>query len=376
MKIGTITYHRALNYGSVLQTYALNKYLRLLGHQVETIDFATTQQAGMYKKYRPIKFNYGVVIGLLRNVYSFIYSSQFDCKNKRFDDFIRDFIPLSDFRAKDSDDLREFVKSSHYDMYFCGSDQIWNTNCGDFSSAYLLDFVDDKSRCCAYAPSIGVTKLNVESENLFKQYLSEYKKISVREKNSSKYLEKIIGRSVDTVLDPVFLLEKDEWNKIALPVDVGEKFVLGYFIGDVVGMRKYSQILAKHFNGKVVVINQNLRDLCFCGKCVQYSAGPREFIWLIKNSSIVCTNSFHAVAFSLIFNKNFFVFIDGNARNEDKPQQRIYNITELVGLESQIIDQTICGKIDMDQQINWKNVNDKLHFAIEESKNYINDCLQ
>ena len=170
--------------------------------------------------------------------------------------------------------------------------------------------------------------------------------------------------------------KKDEWNKIALPVDVGEKFVLGYFIGDVVGMRKYSQILAKHFNGKVVVINQNLRDLCFCGKCVQYSAGPREFIWLIKNSSIVCTNSFHAVAFSLIFNKNFFVFIDGNARNEDKPQQRIYNITELVGLESQIIDQTICGKIDMDQQINWKNVNDKLHFAIEESKNYINDCLQ
>lgn len=261
-------------------------------------------------------------------------------------------------------------------MYFCGSDQIWNTNCGDFSNAYLLDFVENKSCCCAYAPSIGVTKLNVESEELLKQYITDYKKISVREKNSSCYLANMIGRNVDTVLDPVFLLGKDEWDKVAKPVDIRENFVLGYFIGDVAGMRKYSQALAKHYNGKVVVINQNLRDLYIGGRNVQYSAGPREFLWLIKNSSMVCTNSFHAVAFSLIFNQNFWVFIDGEARGEEKPQQRIYNITELVGLDSRIVDQNTCGDMNMDQQIDWEKVNAKLDAAIKSSKSFINDCLQ
>ena len=61
-------------------------------------------------------------------------------------------------------------------MYICGSDQIWNTKCGDFARAYLLDFVDDKTHCCAYAPSIGVTKLNTESEKLMIEYLTDLKK--------------------------------------------------------------------------------------------------------------------------------------------------------------------------------------------------------
>ena len=96
MKIGTITFHRALNYGSVLQAYALNKYLRLLGNQVETIDFALTKQASMYRRYSPIKFNREGILVLARNLYSLIYSRQFDCKKTSFDEFIKENIPLSE----------------------------------------------------------------------------------------------------------------------------------------------------------------------------------------------------------------------------------------------------------------------------------------
>lgn len=375
MRIGTITFHRALNYGFVLQTYALNKYLRLLGNQVETIDFATTRQACMYRKFSPIKFNGGGVLGLARNVYSLIYSRQFDYKTNSFEKFIKEYIPLSDFKASSSEDLKTKIKSLNYDLYICGSDQIWNTNCGDFARAYLLDFVDDKSCCCSYAPSIGVTKLNTESEKLMIEYLTNFKRISVREKNSSVYLSKIIGRDVETVLDPVFLLEKAEWEKILNPVNIKDEYVLGYYIGDVAGMRKYSKLLAKHYHGKVVVINQNLRDLYIGNRCVKYSAGPREFLWLIKNAAVVCTNSFHAVAFSLIFNKNFYAFVDSNAKGEERPQQRIYNIIELVGLESHIVDRVTCVDININQQIDWDIVNKKLQIATENSKAYIQACL-
>ena len=158
-------------------------------------------------------------------------------------------------------------------------------------------------------------------------------------------------------------------------MNIKDNFVLGYYIGDVAGMRKYSQLLAAHYHGKVVVINQNLRDLFIGNRCVKYSAGPREFLWLIKNVSVVCTNSFHAVAFSLIFNKNFYVFIDSNAKGEEKLQQRIFNITELVRLESHIVDHVTWADINIDQHIDWDIVNTKLHTAIEASKAYIHECL-
>lgn len=128
MKIGTITFHRALNYGSVLLAYAHNKYLRLLGNQVETIDFATTRQASMYRKFSPIKFNRRI-LGRARNFYSLIYSCQFDCKTNNFEQFIEENIPLSEYKASTSEDLKTKIKSVNYDLYICDSDQIWNTNC-------------------------------------------------------------------------------------------------------------------------------------------------------------------------------------------------------------------------------------------------------
>lgn len=55
MRIGIITYHRAENYGSVLQAYALNKYIRDLNKQyeVETIDYYNQAQMEMYTLFQP-----------------------------------------------------------------------------------------------------------------------------------------------------------------------------------------------------------------------------------------------------------------------------------------------------------------------------------
>lgn len=375
MKIGTITYHRARNYGSVLQTYALSKYLRYQGHDVETIDFFTNDQSNMYKKYEQIKLNKSGIMSIARNLQTLLYSKQFDEKNKKFNDFILQNIPLTPFSSHSSEDLKKKNLSDQFDLFICGSDQIWNTNCGDFAQAYLLDFVTDKSKCCAYAPSIGITKVEKQSEELFKKYLVHFKKLSVREHNSSVYLENLIHRKVATVLDPVFLLDCREWGAIAAPLDIKGRFIFGYYIGDISGMRKYGEYLARAIQGNVVVVNKNLRDICINHKIVKYETGPEEFLWLIKNAELVCTNSFHAVAFSLIMNKKFWVFVNRVEDASTKPYQRILNITSVSGLQSRVIDENTCYANDWNADIDWVTVNKKMSDLIKNAKDYLSECI-
>ena len=368
MKIAIITYHRSINYGSVLQSYALNKYLRQLGHTVETIDFSSDNQQKMYKHYEKI----GSVMSIARNVYSFIYNQAITKKEIRFNAFIDQNIPLTDYRGNDYNGLCKL--SSKYDLFLCGSDQIWNTRCYDFDLAYLLKFVEDKRKCCSYAASIGVDSLDKVSEDLFKKYISNFKCLSVRETTGAIYLEKIINRKIESVLDPVFLLSDNEWSSISSDEDIKEKFILGYYIGDTDGMRKFGEELAKKTNSKVIVILKNLRDVYGKNK-KEYSTGPKEFLWLIEHAEYICTNSFHAVAFSVIFKKKFWVFVNKSLDRKENPHSRITDFTSILGLSDRVIDGESCEKVNYDKIIDWKSVYEKLNPLIESSKLYLNKCL-
>lgn len=368
MKIATITYHRARNYGSVLQTYALSTYLRSLDNDVQTIDFYSINQENMYQRYEPVHN----LMSIVRNIHTLLYHEQIAIKERRFNQFIEEYIPLTTYKGNEHSGL--YKLAGEFDLFICGSDQIWNTNCGDFDPAYLLDFVHNKSICCSYAPSIGVSSLNADAEELFIKYLTYFKYISVREKTGATYLESVVHRKIDTVLDPVFLLSENEWKKISCETHVKGKFVLGYYIGDISGMRKYGEELGNKTGYKVVVILKNLRDV-YGRNTKIYDAGPQEFLWLIEHAEYVCTNSFHAVAFSVIFKKKFWVFVDRDQDSRDKPQSRIVDIADMLGLSDRIIDERICQDVIYDAEINWENVYSKLSTEIEASKQYLNKCL-
>lgn len=119
-RIGIITYHKAYNFGSVLQAYALNKYLRDLGHDVETIDFQTEKQAQLYKLFEPMNSLFSIA----RNLQSLRFLRRLRLQRKRFDDFLREFIPTSEDVYVSFSDLNN--AELNYDVYICGSDQIWN----------------------------------------------------------------------------------------------------------------------------------------------------------------------------------------------------------------------------------------------------------
>lgn len=350
MYIGIITYHRAENYGSVLQAYALNKYIRELDsrYKVETIDYYSETQQKMYKLFQS---NTGLM-NIIRNLHTYIYKKALLKKKKSFDEFIQKYIPLSANIGSDVESLIQYAKK--YTICICGSDQIWNTHCEDQDVNYFLSFAYNAYKI-AYAPSLGITQFNDKDKEVFKKYLPDFDALSVREKTGADFLQNLIHRSIAVVADPVFLLDKDQWKYISRPPSYKGKYILCYFIGDVSGMRPFVKKVEKATGYRAIVILKNLRDIKYCFK-TQFSAGPEDFVGLIKNAEYVITSSFHAVAFSIIFNKKFWVFTGDSS----KPNSRITHICEICNLNSRILNSETWNTCLYDTPIDYEFVNEKM----------------
>lgn len=320
-----ITYARACNYGSALQAYALNKYLRNNGFNVRTIDYTTEPQQKLYRLFEPMHS----LMAVFRNIQSLFNYRQLKEHRRRFDRFIETKIPMTK-PITDAEGFRTL--SSEADYFICGSDQIWNTNCDDFDSNYMLSFVSEKQKCISYAPSLGGGESSPNTIEAIKKYVKGFKALSSREYAGAKAISSITECKVSTVLDPVFLLSAKEWKEIAGERLIGKDYILGYFIGDCPGMREFALKMSKSTHLPVIVIYKNLRDILYGFKNM-YEAGPVDFVSLVLHSKGIVTNSFHAVAFSLIFSKDFWVFTGKSTFDS-----RISNILDIVGLSDRIID--------------------------------------
>lgn len=360
-RIGIITYHKAYNFGSVLQAYALNRYLRDLGHDVETIDFQTEKQANLYTLFEPVNSMFSIA----RNLQSVRFLRSLRLRRKRFDDFLREFIPTSETVYFSLSDLNN--ADLDYDLFICGSDQIWNPNCQDFDEAYLLAFVKDKTKCIAYAPSIASHDINPQYHSLFRSQLKDFESLSVREISGAAVISKIIGREPTVVLDPVFLLDADKWRKLITAPPVKQKYIFCYFIGDVAGMRHFARKMRKATGLPLVVVYKNIRDELYRNIKI-YSAGPVEFLSLIAHAEYICTNSFHAVAFSIIFKKKFWVFIDD--ANVQSSMSRIVDFTRMTGLENRVLTAKKC-EVKFDEVLDYSLAQQTIKREIQNSADYI-----
>lgn len=346
MKIGVITYHRARNFGSALQAYALNRYLNENGWDAEVIDYHSSAQDQLYTLFEPVHS----LTSLARNIQSLAEYRALITQKHRFDKFIKDRIVLSSEEFNERSNMS--ILNEKYSHFICGSDQIWNPNCADFTNAYLLDFVINKKACISYAASIGIEKLPVGFEESLVKRIKDFAGISVREQSTAEYLSHRIGRNVSCVPDPVLLLSESEWKSIIPERIVKKPYIFCYFIGDVAGMRTFAANMRKKTGYELVVVYKNLRDLFYRNKKL-YSAGPEQFLSLLLNSEYVCTNSFHAVMFSLIFQKNFWVFTD---LKEGSAKSRIESILNLLGLSNRILNTHTPPPQNIFNNVNFSNV--------------------
>lgn len=370
MKAAIITYHRALNYGSALQAYALNYYLRTKGVEAYTIDYSSEGQRATYTFYEK---GHGIMT-LARNTFTFLYRKSLLKKRQRFEKFITYNIPLIGTEVFANKKIQDEM-----DVFICGSDQIWNGNTIDFTPHYLLDFVIDNDKCCSYAPSIGTLQQTQATQEAYRKHIKRFRQISVRESSGSSYLSQIIDEDVETVLDPVFLLDGEEWRRVASSECEKEgDYVLCYFIGDVKGMREFALRLGEFYRCRIYVILLNLRDVfCFKRKAL-YEAGPAEFVNLIDHARCVCTNSFHAISFSIILKKDFWVFVNNKkiTSTEVHPQTKIIDLAESVGLSDRVLDPDEWQSVELGKPICFQDVYKKLNPLRVRSKEFIQRILE
>lgn len=305
MKIGTLTFHYAHNYGAMLQAYALVKKLIMMGYDAKIIDYRLPYIYNSHEKFSFLRFvNFyeqcgnNKIVAFLKAIKNWRKNFSKTPKWYRFEDFLNNTLPKTErlFNI-------ESINNLGLDVVICGSDQIWNdTLTGSLVSLYFGDGLNKSIKKISYAASNGHNFIPDKCWDAFVKYESNLSACSVREKGLSKFL---LCRGIANiqVLDPIFLLDRKEWNKIAMQPKEKD-YVLTYSFDESPDFFNTAEAIARRLKKKLIVF-------CFDKKNLPenihqyYIGGPKEFLGYFNNASFVVTNSFHGTAFSILYKKQF-----------------------------------------------------------------------
>lgn len=368
-KVGTLTFHRAQNYGSILQTYALqtfvNKIAKEKNEEIEykVVDVRPETQKDLYSIYKK-----GLsTSNIIKNINAFFYYKKLKEKNEKFDKFLKENINLTDFY----DNREELVNANiKMDYFITGSDQIWNVRSRDFEDYYYLDFVKDAKKI-SYAASFGPLKIDWSKYNAdkYSALLNEYSFISTREKGSAENVIKLTGREPEIHVDPTFLLNKEEWKSVQSDANYKNgKYILLYCLEPSKTQLKMVKMISKKTKLPVVITKYNNKNDIFNSFVKKYETGPADFLSLIDNAALVLTSSFHGTAFSLIYRKKFYVF-------NGKTDNRISDILNKTNLLDRSIE-CVCDieKVNL-EDVDFEKTEEFLSEQKQKSYDYLSKAL-
>jgi len=225
------------------------------------------------------------------------------------------------------------------DVFVCGSDIVWNPEYNRGLSAYYLDFA--KKYKFSYAASFGKSNFSEEDFPEIGRRLSSFNAISVREKKSEEIAQKSIDRDISVVVDPVLLLEKDEWSQIAEKDNKNVRYIFVYAVGMSKTLKAFVQKLREQTSLPVVWSAGNPKAVIEQGKLQVQT--PQRWLQLIRDAEYVVTDSFHGTAFSVLFQRNVFTVVKGKV--DEGFNIRMNDFLNSVGLSQRIFN-AVPEKID------------------------------
>lgn len=330
--IGIITIHKINNYGSVLQAYALQKVCEELGYKAEVIDYNFPNQAHVNNRYathldsqpaepRWIKILYA--LGLIR-------------QHKGISAFVQNYHHLSDRQYNSPEELKQ--KPPQYDIYVTGSDQLWNPRYCNGDPAFMLHFAPDDALKISYSASVGTNAIPEELKPQYKELLSRYAHISVRENSGVEVVKAVAGKDATVVLDPTLLLNKDQWNEIAAPKrQFKRKYILCYFLNYTFNAFPYvdelAQYMQKQTGYELVRVARPPHHLCAPHTHYRVDASPEEFLALVRDAEMMLTTSFHGTAFAVNYGKPVFTVVKDKEASDSRQVSLMHN----VGLDAQVL---------------------------------------
>lgn len=381
-KIGIVThYYKSKNYGGNLQAYALCEFLNK-NYIAEQICYNQECSKSDYKKYlkSPIVFVKKVCRKCWAKFKKVINRKNakkiellLEERNRKFTEFNKGICHSTIVYNEYS--INQALKE--YDLFITGSDQVWHP--AAVNDAYLLNFVQGKPKI-SYAASLSVDSLTPQDEERMRQAIEDYTAISVREESAVSLLQPLAKQPVVWVLDPVFLLSKEEWSSFPCDINIEKKYLLCYFLGGDKKARRLAKEYAKKYDLQLVNIayasgEYNQADRMF-GDMKLTDVSPTDFVALIKNAELIFTDSFHAMAYSLIFEKNYFVF---TRKNGFKMGSRIYSLSKLYQTENRFCntkERMSLIYLENVESIDYHKPNELFEAKKKETLMFLENCLR
>ncbi|MBP7508933.1 MAG: polysaccharide pyruvyl transferase family protein [Prolixibacteraceae bacterium] len=320
MKIGIITmYYNSVNYGGLLQAFALCAVLKKYGYDAEQISY--NNKEGFVKRFakRLLKHHDKNTNESVSEYRRIIKLREAAIKTQA-----EHIIPHSNTVYSNSTIYRT---NNIYTAFIAGSDQIWNSP----SVGYFLNFVNGNNKRIAYAASIGKKQIEERLEEKYKSAFEKFNSISVREESTKKIVQRYTDKNVFVVFDPVLLVEKEEWNEIREDSGINEDYLFCYFLGSDDRLRKLAVEFANNERLKIVSfphLNGYVKNDVAFGDYQVFDGNLGVFIDCIARAKCVFTDSFHATVFSSLYNVPFVSF---SRKGKEQMDGRITDYLDLIG---------------------------------------------
>ena len=365
--VAIITMHFPNNYGAVLQVCALSRYLERLGCDVSVINYLPQYLASKdsltfvgNEKFRKnvllrIVYLAGKLYPRLKQKLLFARFRKCELKLTR---------PYHSY-----DEL--IANSPNADFYFCGSDQIWNCKNETINDpAYFLQFVKDSLKRYSYAVSGTIPNpIPLEMQKDLLPMINGFHSLAFREEELIRIVQPYVGKLIKHVCDPVFLLSSEEWTMLAqkyASIKLKERYILVYPIGgDSSDVFEGAKKLSEETGLPVYCISWSQRKLPCVARTLTCS--PYDFLEVFRKADYVVTNSFHGTAFSILFQKTFWVYETYIANH------RLKSIVRKLGLDSRLL---VAGQEFELVDIDYSLVGNRMNHFIQESTDYLKDIVK
>lgn len=353
MKIGILTQHFYRNYGGIVQNYALQQMLIKLGHVPITFEHDTC--------YSRTRWVMRVIKQIIRRRnFKSLSEYPYKCRigHRPFIDFVVDNI--SSVMVRNFTGEIESVYGC--EAFIVGSDQVWRPafNVGRLYNMYL-DFASNDVKKIAYAASFGVSdwEYTEKETQKCKSLVSQFDAVSVRENSGIELCQTHLGVDAKWVLDPTLLLDSNDYEAVCQNVSVDDKFVFVYALHLNNEMQDYAQQIANQLDLNVKILQ--------AGNRLKSEDTIEKWLASFRDAEVVVTDSFHGMAFSVIFNKPFHIF-----KNESGGVARYESLLIQLGIENRIV---MNKKYVNTQPINWDVVNRKRQELKQDSIEFLNKEL-
>lgn len=362
------TVFSAFNYGSSLQALAAKQIIRKVGYECNLVKLKSLVKG------RDIRFGKLITI-LLRSLflqkenalkaYGTSYNKSFleGTENK--------FFAFTDDYLKPVEVSWGALKRMAKDAIAClsGSDQIWNSSTLYVDPLYYLRFAPKYKRI-ALSPSFGRDFIADYNKDKMKEWISDYPYLSVREDSGVKLIKELTGREALHLLDPTLIINADEWRNILSVEDKPNDYILAYFLDKPSALAMESlKVLKEKLNCKIIAIPYKFDNMDYCDEPV--AAGPKEFVELVANAKVVCTDSFHGTVFALNMHTPFFAF-EREYGSANKQSERLLSILRKVDMLDRYQPHNVVDEVE---NINFKYSEEILNSERKKAYDYVSNAI-